>query len=70
MREGDPAVLLSTAPDKNDEIALLLKVGSFTPGQTIEMTVRGRSYHLISGKLLEGGDEFDWARYKVISNAK
>ena len=70
MREGDPAVLLSTAPDKNDEIALLLKVGSFTPGQAIEMNVRGRNYHLVSGKLLEGGDDFDWAKYKVISTVK
>jgi cyclic-di-GMP-binding protein len=70
MREGDPAVLLSTAPDKNDEIGLLLKVGSFTPGQAIEMNVRGRNYHLISGKLLEGGDDFDWARYKVITTGR
>ena len=63
-------MLLSTAPDKNDEIALLLKVGSFTPGQAIEMNVRGRNYHLVSGKLLEGGDDFDWAKYKVISTVK
>ncbi len=66
MRDGDPAVLLSTTPDPNDEIALLLKVGSFTAGQALAMTVRGRVYQLIASKLIEGGDDFDWAKFRVL----
>ncbi len=66
MLEGDPAILLSTAPDKNGEIAVLLKAGGFTPGQSLEMSVRGRTYQLRSSNLLEGGEDFDWAKMKVV----
>ena len=66
MREGDPAVLLSTAPDKNGEIALLVRAGSFSPGQTLEMNVRGKQYYLMPSTLVEGGDDFDWAKFKVM----
>ena len=65
-REGDPALLLSTAPDKNAEIDLLLRAGSFTPGQQLDMNVRGRQYSLMPSKLLEGGDDFDWTKFKVM----
>ncbi len=67
-REGDPAVLLSTTPDKNGDIALLLKVGSYTPTQSLEMNVRGKNYYLMPRKLVEGGDDFDWAKFKVMKN--
>ncbi|MBI4191634.1 MAG: hypothetical protein HY525_13975 [Betaproteobacteria bacterium] len=65
-REGDSALLLSTAPDNNGEIALLLRAGSFTPGQALEMNVRGRQYYLMPSKMAEGGDDFDWAKFKVM----
>jgi len=65
MREGEPGVLLSTTPDKHGEIALLLRGGSYTPGQGLEMNVRGKQYHLTPRKLIEGGDDFDWAKFKV-----
>ena len=67
-REGEPAVLLSTTPDKNGDIALLLKVGSYTPHQALQMTVRGKRYYLMPRKLVEGGDDFDWAKFKVMKN--
>jgi hypothetical protein len=67
-REGDPAVLLSTTPDKNGDISLLLKVGSYTPTQPLEMNVRGKNYYLMPRKLVEGGDDFDWAKFKVLKN--
>jgi len=66
MREGAPAVLLSTSPDKNGEIALLLKAGSFTPGQALVMSVRGKQHELRASKLLEGGEDFDWAKFQVV----
>jgi hypothetical protein len=64
-REGDPAILMSTAPDKDGEIALLQRVGSFTPDQALEMSVRSKSYYLTPSKLIEGGDDFDWAKFKI-----
>ncbi len=65
-RAGDAAVLLSTTPDKNGHIALLLKVGTYTPTQQLEMSVSGKNYYLMPRKLVEGGDDFDLARFKVM----
>ncbi|MEK7835821.1 MAG: hypothetical protein AAB298_06695, partial [Pseudomonadota bacterium] len=69
MGEGEPGVLLSTTPDKHGEIALLLRGRSYTPGQGLEMNVRGKPYHLTPRKLVEGGDDFDWAKFKVLRRA-
>jgi len=65
-REGDRAILLSVAPDKNGEIELLLRAGSFTSGQSLEMNIEDKTYLLIPSKLVEGGDDFDWARFKLL----
>jgi hypothetical protein len=62
---GDAAVLLSTAPDKHGDIALVLKSASFTPDQPLEMRVRGKPYYLTPRKLVESADDFDWAKFKV-----
>ena len=68
MREGQAAVLLSTAPDKNGDISLLLNVGSYTQTQPLEMRVRGKQYYLMPRRLVEGGDDFDWGKFKVMRN--
>lgn len=65
-RSGDQAVLLSNTPDRDGEIALLLKVGSFTPGRSLEMNVRNKQYYLMPSKLVEGGEDFDCAKFKVM----
>ena len=64
MRDEIPAVLLSTTPDKDGDISLLMRIGSFTSAQPLEMNVRGKIYLLLPRKLLEGGDDFDWAKFK------
>lgn len=70
VRNRDPALLLSSAPDSQGEVELLLRVGSYTPTQSLEMQVRnGRSFLLVPSKLLEGGDDYDWARFKIMSRA-
>ncbi len=65
-RGGEPGVLLSTAPDKNGEITLLLRDGSYSPRQALDMNVRGKTYYLMPSKLVEGGGDFDLARFKVM----
>ena len=65
-RGGEPGILLSTAPDKNGEIALLLREGNYSPRQALEMSVRGKTYYLMPSKLVEGGEDFDYARFKVM----
>lgn len=69
IREGEPGVLLSTTPDQHGEIALLLRGGGYTLGQGLEMNVRGKQYHLTPRKLVEGGGDFDWAKFKVMQRA-
>ncbi len=65
-REGDPAILLSVAPDNNGEVELLLRVGSFTSRQNLEMSVGGKSYLLMPSKLVEGTEDFDRAKFKLL----
>jgi len=65
-REGDRAILLSVAPDQNGEIELLLRVGSFTRDQSLEMSVGGKSYLLKPSKLVEGTEDFDWAKFGLL----
>lgn len=68
-REGAHALLLSTTPDKNGEIALLLKVGRYTSDQSLDMHVRDKTYLLMPSKLTEGGQDFDCAKFKVMQRA-
>ena len=65
-REEHPAVLLSTVLDKNSEIDLLLPARSFILDHQLEMNVRGKRYCLIPSELVEVGENFDWARFKVM----
>ena len=65
-RGGEPGVLLSTSPDQNGEISLLLREGSFSQRQALDMSVRGKNFYLLPTKLLEGGEDFDLARFKVM----
>jgi hypothetical protein len=68
MHDRDSAVLLSTAPDKNGDVALLLKAGSYTMTQLLEMNVSGQRYYLMPRRLIEGGEDFDWGQFKVMQN--
>ncbi len=63
---GNPAVLLSDKPDKNGEVAVLMRAGSFAPEQNLHMRVRDKAYLLWPAGLIEGGEDFDWARFKVV----
>ena len=66
MRNGDLALLLSSAPDKNGEISLLLELGSFTKAQALDMQVGSKQYYLAPNKLVEGGEDFDCARFRIM----
>ena len=66
MRNGDLAILLSTSPDKNGEISLLLELGTFSKGQALEMKVGNKQYYLVPNKLVEGGEDFDCAKFRIM----
>ena len=62
---GESALLLSTTPDKHGEVSLLVRAGSGMREHPLEMSVRGKRYHLAPRGLVESKDDFDWVRFKV-----
>jgi len=67
----DAMLLPSSASDSGStgEMSLLLRPGVFSEKKTYEMQAYDRSYTLVPKKLLERGDEFDMARFRVLQRA-
>ncbi|MEW6312717.1 MAG: hypothetical protein AB1513_01525 [Pseudomonadota bacterium] len=63
------AMLLSSSPDSAGEITLLLKEATFSPTHQFEMLVSGKEYVLSPAKLLEEGEDYDLAKYRVSQRA-
>lgn len=72
LAEQENALLLpSNANDTNgaSEMNLLLKPGAFSLEKSMEMRAYERSYLLVPRKLMEGGHDFDMARFRVMQRA-
>jgi hypothetical protein len=69
-REPEAAVLLSTSPDRSGEVGVVMREGIFNPQDSLDMTVNGKTYLLIPSRMVEGGDDFDWAKFKVMQRAE
>ncbi len=63
---GILAVLLSDKPDKNGEVGMLMRAGSFTQNHNFQMRVWDKAYLVAPSELIEGGEDFDWARFEVV----
>jgi hypothetical protein len=68
-REPGPAILLSTAPDANGEIGIVMSEGIFNARDSLEMMVRTKGYLLMPSRMVEGGEDFDWAKFRVRQRA-
>jgi hypothetical protein len=64
--ELQPAILLSTAPDKQGEVGVVLREGLFNGRDSLDMTVKGKGYLLMPSTMVEDGEDFDWAKFKVM----
>ena len=64
-REPENAVLLSGAPDAKGEVGLVLRAGRYDPNAAIEVTGRTKTYRFEPSRMVDAGDDFDWAAYKV-----
>ena len=64
-RETERAILLSTGPDSRGEIGVVMRGGFFNSRDSLDMTVRDKSFLLIPVSLVEGGDDFDWAKFRI-----
>lgn len=51
------------------EMNLLLRVGSFAPQRSFEMRAYDRTYLLVPRRLMEGGHDFDMARFRIMQRA-
>ena len=65
VRDNEPAVLLTRQPDENRQIRVLMRAGSYTQDQQLELRVRGQIYRVAPAKLLETGAEFDHGLFSV-----
>jgi hypothetical protein len=64
-----PAILLSTAPDAKGEVGVILKEGIFNGRDSLNMQVKDKSYLLMPSSMVEDGDDFDWAKFKVMQRS-
>lgn len=63
--EAENAVLLSDTPDANGEVGLVMRAGRFDPNLTIKTTGRSKAYVFTPSRMLDAGDDFDWAAFKI-----
>jgi hypothetical protein len=68
-REMERAILLSTGPDSQGEMGVVMRGGLFNGRDSLHMTVRDQSYLLMPVSLVERGDDFDWAKFKIKQRA-
>ena len=64
-REPQPAILLATAPDRRGEVGVIMREGLFNLRDAMEMMISGKTYGLEPVRLAEGGEDFDWATFRV-----
>jgi hypothetical protein len=60
------AVLMAHASESDAEAIVLMRAGHFMATQRLAMRFEGRDFVLEPEALLEGGEDFDCARFKVI----
>ena len=66
---NDSALLLSTAPDSNGEVGMVLREGIYNARDSLDMVVNNKPYLLMPSRLAEGGEDFDWAMFKVMQRS-
>lgn len=59
-------ILLSTTLDEQGEIGVVIGKGLFNARESLEMGVNNMTYPLMPATVIEGGEDYDWAHYRVI----
>jgi len=68
-RDAERAILLPTGPDARGEVGIVMRSGLFSGRDNLDMMVSDKSYRLTPVDLVEGGEDFDWARFKVMQQS-
>jgi hypothetical protein len=61
----ESAILLSASPDALGEVGVLLRGGVFNGRDSYELHFRDQYYVLTPSTIIEVGEDFDWAKFKV-----
>jgi hypothetical protein len=69
-RDDESAILLSATPDSNGQVGILVRAGRFNPGTSGDMRTKSRSFTITPTRMVDAGDDFDWAMYKVTRPAQ
>ncbi|HUF82353.1 MAG TPA: hypothetical protein VMN03_14550 [Burkholderiales bacterium] len=64
--EPQSAVLLATSPDKQGEVGVVMRTGIFNGRDSLDMTVKDKAYLLMPSRRVEDGEDFEWAKFKVM----
>lgn len=63
--ESRRVLVLSARPDDQGEIDVALEAGTFSSRGRFVVQINARPYILVPSQLVEAGDDFDFARFKV-----
>jgi hypothetical protein len=69
LRE-EAAILLDIKPNERGEVGLVLREGIFNGRESLEMTLQRRNYRLEPVRIVEAGEDFYWARFKVTQQSE
>lgn len=66
---ADSALLLSATPNSQGEVGVVLREGIYNSRDSLDMVVNNKPYLLMPSRLAEGGEDFDWAMFKVMARS-
>ena len=68
----DAVLLPSSAEDSRGtgELSLLMRMGTFSQRQNFQMRAYERDYMLVPKQLIEGGQDFDMAKFRVLQRSE
>jgi hypothetical protein len=70
-RGGDSVILLPSNADDSigrTEMNFLMPFGSFSPSTSYEMEAYDRKYLLVPRGLIESGEDFEMAKFRLLAN--
>ena len=63
------AILLTASPDAQGEIGVLLRESIFNGRDSFDLQFRDQHYRLMPSTIVEVGEDFDWAKFRVQKQA-
>ena len=69
-RPAEAAMLLSGSPGREGEMVLVMRVGTFPAARALHVVLTDDIYALEPVELIETGEDFEWARYRIIEKKR